>query len=200
MWSWLQNPFLSDFRWFYDWEVQDLLAKKEALSKVQENYFLLESARSPRDVPGRGTGRRVKGTNQPLFYLFSVHHFKNCIYLSGHNSDFLSLRAKKGLCHHPSWLVCCPRKNVRLPLESWTHGKTSGNPCKSMTELFLCCCHECFACWVSTSSSFLNCSLITPSILPEQSTVLTCSPCLFWKYPWAYLNEIPNFLRFPTYQ
>lgn len=51
MWSWLQNPFLSDFRWFCDWELQDLFAKKEALNQVQENDFFLESAvSSPRDV------------------------------------------------------------------------------------------------------------------------------------------------------
>lgn len=228
MWWWLQNHFLSDFRWFYDWEVQDLLAKKEALNKIQENYFFLESeVRSPIDVPGGGTGGRAKWTNQSPFNLFPVLLdvtlkiiFKWCRGLTVVKPRQVVIaqiswvweQTKKGLCHHSSRLIsCCPRKNVRQSLESLTQGKMSGSPCKSMTAVFVlwsCGARHNSASWVPTSSSFLSCSFLTPSFLPEQSMVLTCCwhfcPCLFWKYPWAYVDRVcmgsPGFSGFPLAQ
>lgn len=124
----------------------------------------------------------------------------------GHSLDFLSLRASKEWSVPPALsTTLLPRKNVRHSLESWTQGKMSGSPCKSMTEQFLCCCHVVLDTILPPEflQLFLSELLPSHSLHPPRAKhsahilsmfILEVLPSLHGQS----LNEVLSFLSFPT--
>lgn len=114
-------------------------------------------------------------------------------------------QTKKDLCQHPSQLVCCPRKNVRRSLESWTQGKYQAVPVRVWQSSFYVVIKWCKTklCLLSSYQFFLSELLPSPSLHPPRTEhgahrlstfILEVLLSLYGK-SW---HEISSFLMFPT--